>query len=757
MQKQLFVSAYGSHNATIAAYHDGRYYVIELERWLNKKNSGLNGYLPTKLPQRTFDDIISFIFSETNTNSITKFMSNYVTKIDLSKYNIQQQKRFDHHMAHACCAFYQSPYNESLIFTYDGGGNGAFFNVYIAENRETGPKLINRFDIDLGFPYMVLADHLEDITRDPLNIGNLVYAGKLMGLCAYGEVNEQWLPHFEQFYRKFKYGGNSFLGGAEVRYDATMELFSNIGVDDFDIETTRFSGKFAWDVAATSQQAFENIFLEYALPYINKYPTLPICLAGGCALNVILNSKLLKYNSIFVPPNSNDSGIAIGGLLEELKPMDQVDITYSGLPIMDATNFGALLEDSDTSVLTGITEKDIATLLQNNYIIGIINGTSEHGPRALGNRSIICNPIGDMKDVLNSKVKNREWYRPFAPVVRLEDVNTYFEFSGESRHMTFIAKVKDTFPLPAITHVDGTGRLQTVTRDQNKFLYDIITEFESQSGYGVILNTSFNVNGKPILTRLSDAFEILNKTELDCVYYDNNLIFKYNKEREIKKLLRDDAANKNINNSCTYVIAYTENYSDITNIIPEIKNIEKNSNKICILANSNHSSILVKAFPNINFWFIDNNRFYYKELLHTYGYSGKELNFIKPLWIKDVVVENNNSADYHIVIDIFNSTAESYINFKNSITKDFDITCMSSHTNQICNSVKDLLIHRKVLPDDAPSFTLYSGGTDAILDVTRTYEGNFRYHLMNNKGNNDSDFLYIDYVENSYKYSLLGQ
>jgi carbamoyltransferase len=167
--------------------------------------------------------------------------------------------------------------------------------------------------------------------------------------------------------------------------------------------------------------------------------------------------------------------------------------------------------------------------LINGKIIGVVKNQSEHGPRALGNRSIICNPsIAEMKDILNDKVKHREWYRPFAPVVRQEDVSKYFEFEGESRWMSFCPKVRLEWrdKLAAITHVDNTARVQTVTREQNEFLYDLLTEFEKKTGVGVLLNTSFNVNGKPILSTYKDAFIIYNNTELDCLLLEDYYIRK---------------------------------------------------------------------------------------------------------------------------------------------------------------------------------------------------------------------------------------
>ena len=167
--------------------------------------------------------------------------------------------------------------------------------------------------------------------------------------------------------------------------------------------------------------------------------------------------------------------------------------------------------------------------LINQRILGLIQGKSEHGPRALGNRSIICSPIPlNMKDTLNHKVKHREWFRPFAPIVRLEDVSEYFEWEGESRWMNFCPKVKKEWRdrLPAVTHVDGTGRVQTVTKEQNPLIYDILTLFKEKTGVGVLVNTSFNVDRKPILSSYKDAFKVFDETQLDRLYLDGYYFVK---------------------------------------------------------------------------------------------------------------------------------------------------------------------------------------------------------------------------------------
>lgn len=766
MTDGVIISVYGSHNATVAMYHDGEYHVVELERWLNRKNSGLNGYLPTKYPQKVFDDVMEYLLNKAGTRKIKLFLSNYFVKIDLSRYDIDSIQRFDHHASHAACAFYQSDYEKSLIFTYDGGGNGAFFNVYLAESRSRGPTLIDRFDLDLGFPYMILADHLSDIRKDPLNIGNLVYAGKLMGLCAYGKAREDWLPHFENFYREFRYGGDSFVGGAEKRVKATHRLFSAIGVNmnEFNIEETRFDGEFAWDIAATSQRAFENIFLELATPYLEKYHDLPVCLSGGCALNVILNSKLLKslsHTNVFVPPNVNDCGIAVGGLLEYLKPSTAVDLTYSGLPILDQINYTSLVESNPVSVIDDITVSDIAELLSRNVIVGVIHGNSEHGPRALGNRSILCNPVGDMKDVLNEKVKDREWYRPFAPVVRLEDVSKYFEFNAESRHMTFIAKVKDDYEFPAITHVDGTGRLQTVTRNQNHFLYDIISEFKERTGYGVILNTSFNVNGKPILTRLSDAFEILLQTDLDCVYYDEKIICKTSKEREIRDIIRNENISRDHTKHTVYVLAYTDSDDEFKAIADNIDYFEQRVPNLTVILNERHQSLLTFK-PETNTVFMGPRHIFYQDMIGGAGFAGKELDFIKPLWVKDIIDENHFKSDYHLVVDLMHQKSVDFFNtFYTKYMKQSDIVdkIVIGGSTDISNiTIVDYLQKRDnygASNGKLPEFGFYTGYTDTILWLVRTYEGHLRYHILNGRGSLDRDYLSIQFLENESNFLMM--
>jgi carbamoyltransferase len=535
------ISFYGSHNAAYVVEENGEILlVLEVERFLNYKNSGMAQYKCPKVENLLFyaEYIPKYICEKLN---IKEFDNCYYLNTDVIIYEKHDLEQFIpakkyvhglHHEAHAAGCFYQSPHKEMLVFSFDGGGNDGKFNVYYC-NRGESPKLlecvsnpvINHPHIyyDLGFPYMVLGHYLKDIKFEDLSSGNLVYPGKMMGLASYGTVKEEWLPAFIDFYK-------SNLNGLDFQ-NHVDELGEKIGIK-FDINE-RIEGQIAWDIAATTQRAFEDCFLEIALPYMNQYSNIPIGITGGCGLNILLNTRLVnEFNrEVFVGPDPNDCGIALGMMLNQLKPKKPFDSTYSGTTLMDLDNLLYYTQNTDLRFTPHILNQNtLVKDLIEGKIIGIARDRSEHGPRALGNRSIICNPsLPEMKDILNAKVKHREWYRPFAPVVRLEDVNKYFEWDKESRWMSFCPKVREEWreKLTSITHVDGTARVQTVTRKQNKWLYDLLTKFEKKTCVGVLLNTSFNVDGKPILSTVKDAFTILEKTELDCLIIENYYFKKY--------------------------------------------------------------------------------------------------------------------------------------------------------------------------------------------------------------------------------------
>jgi carbamoyltransferase len=517
---------YGSHNTAFAiAENDTVLEVVELERLVNKKNAALFYYYTVKNPQDTIQFVKQYFENKYGVKRYANVMYNSFggdypnIPASYTAFEADNYEYVPHHTAHAASSLYQSPYDEALIISFDGGSDEGFFNVFIG-NKKTGIQKIYSGTRDYAVPYMVFGHHAADIKREEIFMGNLVYAGKLMGLAGYGNVRPEWIAAITDFYN------NGDRGDVLKTADSFLNHFKKFGINE---TTSRWSGQMANDMAATNQYVFEMLFLEEAAPFLNEYKHLPVIITGGCGLNILLNTRLAQNREVFVSPNPNDCGIALGTLLHKIKPEVPVDITYAGSPAWDGMQLMEYVEERKATAL------DISTLAQyivEGNIVGVVRGGAEHGPRALGNRSILCNPaIPNMKDTLNAKVKGREYYRPFAPVVRLEDVNKYFEWDKESRWMSFCPKVRDMYKekLQAITHVDGTARVQTVTREQNEFLYDLLTALDKLTGVGVILNTSFNIAGKPILNTYKDALWVLDNKQMDGLVLENYFIKKENR------------------------------------------------------------------------------------------------------------------------------------------------------------------------------------------------------------------------------------
>jgi carbamoyltransferase len=785
---KLVLSAYGSHNGAVAMYYKGQYWVVEAERWLNSKNIGISNYMPCRNYQLVFDEITEWLLSQTDKSHVDVYMTGYLPHIK-PKFRYNEMVGVDHHSAHAACTFYQSPYKEALIFTFDGGGDAGYFNVYTAD-RTGGIKLIDKFNQDLGFPYMILSDYLADIKKESLSIGNLVYAGKLMGLCSYGTVHDEWLPFFLDFYEKFNYMGNSYIGGAEARHEAIKTLMTQIGVENFDFEDTRLEGQLAWDIAATTQRAFEEFFFKFARKYLDQYPDMPVCLAGGCALNVLLNTRLAKERNgkVFIPPNTSDCGIAAGQLLHYQAPEHQVDLTYSGLPIMDANQLGYYLEDRQYATIENVGFEDLATYIHQGFIVGFIQGNSEHGSRALGNRSIICNPgIKEMKDILNEKVKHREWYRPFAPLVKLEHVDKYFDFYGDDcRHMTFVADVKEEWreKMPAITHQDNTGRLQTVTRWQNEAIYDLLTEFEKVSDHGVLLNTSFNDNGKPILTRYSDALNLLRNTKLDAVYVHERklMIFKNGDERKFKKSLEVGGLSDVSLDTTVNVLVFPKDDAELNDsFIPTLKKLVDKTERITIVTSVHDGKILSNVFAgnkNVRFHLIPSTLHYQNTLIHGKTKTGFEQYdrdstyffslFIRPFWVKEVMRDNVFNTKYHLFIDLsymeegYNYNITRDIKVLSDFAKDDGDAVGITGVKGFKSTVFDAAFLNKnerwkavVDSDIAPWPYIFYGNVETIEWFSNHFEAMLLWWLTQDRVGKLEDYIFMSYAESQHHYKFL--
>ena len=292
---------------------------------------------------------------------------------------------------------------------------------------------------------------------------------------------------------------------------------------------------FYTELAYWAQFYLEKVMIDYAMHLYNVTKSKNLCIAGGVGLNSVANKKILDntpFENIFIQPASGDSGLALGSALWVSHQLNKNPIGWR----MDGAYLGK--EYGEKEILDAISssgynykkldnpQATAAKLLADEKIIGWFQGKSEFGPRALGNRSILCSPIPPgMKDKLNMQVKHRESFRPFAPVCLEENANEYFELDCPSPFMLLIAKVKKD-NIPAVTHIDGTARVQTITTNQNPKLYSLIKEFEKLTGVPVVLNTSFNNSGEPIVETPKDAVRTFKSTNLDALILGDYLVWE---------------------------------------------------------------------------------------------------------------------------------------------------------------------------------------------------------------------------------------
>jgi carbamoyltransferase len=514
------IAIYGSHDCNVCVEAEGKYRVFELERLTGIRFDRIDKKEDFK---SVYQELARIIKEETGQVEFSKCLHQQVPFSHLEYlrelWRIDTFKEMGHHISHAANSYYQSPFDKALIISYDGGGfegfhsedRIAYFNIYLAEGDAI--KKIASFPYDLGGAYGLLAVPLVEVfkTEEDWRSRFLSFAGKVMGLVAYGKVNHTHLEAFKIFYKEHKHLS---------LYDFEKTINDSTGLK---MGVNTHSGEEAYMIAATSQRAFEEVAWEAIQPHVERY-CLPVVIAGGCGLNVLFNEQLKASLSVplFIPPNPSDCGLSFGMMMTEEPVRGPIDLMYSGFPILDKCEI-------DLTQHPTATPKLVAEQLAAGKVIGVLRGNSEHGPRALGNRSLLCSPMDPlMKDRLNQRVKFREPFRPFAPMVREEDVGKYFDTDGPHQYMSFSPIVNEAYRgmIPAVVHKDSTARVQTVTKESNRFIYDVLGEFEKLTGVGVLLNTSFNIKGKPILTKIMDALEVMETTEVDGVVVEDRMILK---------------------------------------------------------------------------------------------------------------------------------------------------------------------------------------------------------------------------------------
>lgn len=465
----------------------------------------------------------------------------------------------EHHESHAASAFFPSPFEEAVILTLDGVGEWATTTVAVGRGNEIQMEREIHFPHSLGLLYSAFTYY----TGFKVNSGEY----KLMGLAPYGEprflnvildnlVDVKPDGSFRLDLRYFNY-----LTGLTMTNQAFHDLF---GEPPRNPETGPLT-QFHMDVAASIQLATEQIVLSITRALAKEYGLSSLCMAGGVALNCVANGRVLRdgaFSNLWIQPAAGDAGGAVGAALAAWSRecggkryvnghTDTMQGAYLGPAFgqeeieRHLTNAGAIFETLDQETMIGTT----ADALADGLAVGWMQGRMEFGPRALGGRSILGDPrSAAMQKTLNLKVKYRESFRPFAPSVLREKVADWFELDEDSPYMLLVADVakdkrrdmteteKALFgieklnvkrsEIPAVTHVDYSARVQTVHADTNPLYHRLISAFHERTGCPVVVNTSFNVRGEPIVCTPEDAFRCFMGTELDLLVIGNSVLWK---------------------------------------------------------------------------------------------------------------------------------------------------------------------------------------------------------------------------------------
>ena len=436
-----------------------------------------------------------------------------------------------HHLSHAASAFLVSPFEEAAILTADGVGEWATLTMGIGRGKDI--KIIKEmhFPNSLGLLYTAITTYL--------GFEALRGEGKIMGLAGFGKAS--YIDKFREMVTVKDDGSflidQKFFGlnkGSRMYSNRLLSVFGKAREPDADIQQRHC------DIAASLQKFTEDTLVLIANHLYRQTKIDKLCLAGGLFLNCIANSKIIEqspFKDVFIQPAAGDSGGALGAaayihnsLLGNPRTFLMND-AYLGPDFSPNQIKKALLNKGmDFKELPDAELfKYVARAISENKIIGWFQGRMEFGPRALGNRSILANPINpQMKDLLNAKVKKRESFRPYAPAVLEERVSEFFEGGQFSPFMLLSGVVKEDKKdiIPSVTHIDKTARLQTVNKNSNPRFWQLIREFENITGVPVLINTSFNLRGEPIVCTPEDAISCFTRSQMDCLVLGNYVLEK---------------------------------------------------------------------------------------------------------------------------------------------------------------------------------------------------------------------------------------
>ena len=496
-----------------------------------------------------------------------KMLFNELKRHDNNFNDIKKIYFSDHHLSHAASAFFPSPFEEAIVLTADGVGEWATTTVAIGKRNKLEIKKEIHFPHSLGLLYSAFTYY----TGFKVNSGEY----KLMGLAPYG--NPIYEDKIKSKLIDIKEDGSFHLDQSYFNYTTgltmTNKKFENLFGQRVRNPQYEKLTQFHMDIAASIQKVTEDIMIKIAKSLKEEFNISNLCLAGGVALNCVANGKILKekiFDNIWVQPAAGDAGGSLGAALalwhiEQNNPRtinneDNMQGSYLGPEYpqkeieeqLDAA--GAKYEILKDEELLDKTATDIA----NEEAIGWFQGRMEFGPRALGGRSILGDPRSEkMQKNLNLKVKFRESFRPFAPSILREDLSEWFDLNVDSPYMLMVSNInknkaikmtedqKNLFgidklnikrsEIPAVTHVDYSARIQTVNKRTNEKYFRLIEKFKEKTNCPVLVNTSFNVRGEPIVNTPLDAFNCFMGTDLDKLVIGNCYLDKTNQNKFLKK------------------------------------------------------------------------------------------------------------------------------------------------------------------------------------------------------------------------------
>ena len=477
---------------------------------------------------------------------------------DLKIKDLPQLVFTQHHESHAASAFYPSPFDKAAVLCLDGVGEWATSSVWIGEENNLTPQWEIDFPHSLGLLYSAFTYY----TGFKVNSGEY----KLMGLAPYGEP--RFVDTILSNLIDLKDDGSFRLDMSYFNYATGLTMTNNKLHELFGAKPRQPESEITqreMDIARSIQEVTEEIVLRLARTVKSELGADYLCLAGGVALNCVANGRILRekiFKDIWIQPAAGDAGGALGAALSiwhsylgKPRNSNRTDDSMQGAYLGKRFTNNEITQYLDTieAAYSVVDDKDLmprlAEILDTDNVIGWFNGRMEFGPRALGGRSIIGDPrSGKMQSVMNLKIKYRESFRPFAPAVKIDKVSEWFDIDRSSPYMLLVAPVnqeklvamteeeeklfgieKLNIPrsdIPAVTHVDYSARVQTVHKDTNPRFYELIDHFEKRTGCPVLINTSFNVRGEPIVNTPEDAHRCFMRTEMDYLVMENVLLAK---------------------------------------------------------------------------------------------------------------------------------------------------------------------------------------------------------------------------------------